>query len=452
MQWVVLERAMKRQEIILRVLNGQLNWIQASEILGITARQMRRIKWKYERFGFKAFEDKRYGTSPWNRVSVSEVKSILKLYREKYFDFNVKHFHEKLSVEHDIVQSYSWVKNILQEAGLVAKQTKRDKHRRRRERRSLIGMMMHLDGSSHHWLGDDKPKWDLLVIFDDANSEIYDGIFVPEEDTRSVMLMVRSVVEKQGVFCSLYTDRASHFVFTPKAGEKPDKSIRTQCQRALDQLGIRLIPAFSPQARGRGERLWKTIQGRLPQELRLAGICEIERANQYLKEVFIPDLNKRFNVEPKEKGSAFVPILPGFDLNRVFSLQYERVVKNDNTVAFKNMILQIPKSIVRYHFVRCTVMVYQHLDGTISIGYGPHILGHYSPQGELLEEKKSKNQNTLERRWEGAETPGLPGRAQGFRPPRPCLPDVATSLLVPTSLLVNESFKPGGKPYAPSNI
>jgi transposase len=449
MHQVVWERAMKRHEIILRVLNGQLNWIQASEILGISARQMGRIKWKYERYGFKAFEDGRYGRAPWNRVSVEQVKLILKLYRENYFDFNTKHFHEKLSDEHHIVQSYSWVKNILQEAGLVAKEKKKGKHRRKRERRPLVGMMLHLDGSSHHWLGDNKPKWDLLVIFDDANSESYDGIFVPEEDTRSVMQMVRSVVDNKGVFCSLYTDRASHFVFTPKAGGKPDKSIRTQCQRVLDQLGIRLIPAFSPQARGRGERLWKTIQGRLPQELRLAGVETIEQANRYLKEVFIPDLNKRFCVEPKEKGSAFVPVLEGLDLNRVFSLQYERVVKNDNTVAFKNMTLQIPESAVRFNFARCTMTVYEHLDKTISTGYGPHIIGRYSPQGEL---GKTAEKQNLGRRLEGAETPGRPGRAQGFRPQSPCVPDVTMPLPVPRSLLASERTKPGGKPYAPSNI
>ena len=147
----------------------------------------------------------------------------------------------------------------------------------------MPGMMLHLDGSSHRWIGEEGPKWDLLATLDDATNEVYDAFFVPEENTRSVLQILRNTIDKKGVFCSLYTDRASHFVVTEKAGEKAEKRIRTQCQRALDNLGIKLIVAYSPQARGRGERLWRTFQGRLPQELRVAKIIELDSLQQFRK-------------------------------------------------------------------------------------------------------------------------------------------------------------------------
>jgi hypothetical protein len=378
---VTLERAMRRQEVILKAISGELSWIRAAEVLGISARQMLRVKNAYLRRGFSYVVDQRYGKPSWNRVPAAEVKEVLSLYRDKYFDFSVRHFHEKLVELCQSQRSYSWVKKILQEAGMISKERKRKKHRRKRERKPLPGMMLHLDGSTHRWLGEDREKWDLVLILDDANNEVYDAIFVEEEDTRSVLTVIRSVVEKQGIFCSLYTDRASHFVYTRKAGEPRDKTVTTQCERALEQLGTELIVAYSPQARGRGERLWRTIQGRLPQELRLAGISTLEQANQYLKEVFIPDLNKRFATEPKEKGSAFFPLSTDTDLNRIFSLQHERQVRNDNTVSFKNLTLQIPKSPIRHHFVRCNVKIYEHLDGLLSIGFGPHTIARFDEKG-----------------------------------------------------------------------
>lgn len=429
------ERAMKRQEVILKAIAGDMNWIQAARIAGISDRQMRRLKWRYERHGFPCLMDNRHGRPAWNHLPVELTKKVLNLYRDQYFDFNVRHFHEKLMAEHQFKHSYSWLKGVLQEAGLVERKKKKGKHRKKRERRPLVGMLLHLDGSTHRWLGESFPKWDLLAILDDANSEIYDAFFVAEEDTRSVLRIVRSVVDKEGVFCSLYTDRASHFTWTPKAGEKPDKRIRTQCQRALDQLGIELILAFSPQARGRGERMWGTIQGRLPQELRLAGIATLEQANKYLKEIFIPDINKRFMVESKEKGSAFLAAPIGTNLDRIFSLNYKRQVGNDNTVLFKKLALQIPESPLRHHFVKCTVNVYEHLDASISIAYGPHTLGHYSAKGELLKEQQPVQ------RWLRTDSPGLPERAQGVRPPSLCLPDEPAILLKTAMVLARDVGK-----------
>lgn len=287
--------------------------------------------------------------------------------------------------EHEFKHSYYWTLYTLQNAGLVSRHTKQEKHRKRRERRPLPGMMLHLDGSEHAWLGELHPKWDLLATLDDATNEVYDAFFVPEEDTRSVLKIIWNTIKNQGIFCSLYTDRARHFVVTEKSGQKPDKSIRTQCQRALDQLGIRLIPAYSPQARGRGERLWKTFQGRLPQELRRAGIATIEQANEYLQNVFIPEYNLRFKVLQKEVGSAFVPVIEGTDLSRIFSIQHDRIVSNDNTVSYKTKVLQLPTSAHRYSFARCKVTIYENLDATLCIGYGPHLVAKYDQEGKLME-------------------------------------------------------------------
>lgn len=197
--------------------------------------------------------------------------------------FNVQHFHEKLVDEHGIELSYTWVKTALQQAELVSKQRRRGKHRRRRPRRPLPGMLLHIDASKHAWFQDGR-YYDLITILDDATSEIYYAQLVEEEGTRTLMPAVREVVEQQGVFCALYSDRAGHFFVTPKAGGKVDLNQVTQLGRALQELGIQMIPAYSPQARGRMERNYRTWQGRLPQELRIRQIRTIEQANRFLRQ------------------------------------------------------------------------------------------------------------------------------------------------------------------------
>jgi transposase len=384
------EQAMKRHEVILKALGGQITWIAAAEIIGITPRQMRRLKWRYEHGG--SVLDRRLGQAR-NRVKEEIREKVAALYREQYFDFNVKHFHEKLQKEHGIRQSYPWTLNFLHEVGLVKKQTKRDKHRKKRERRPLEGMLIHLDGSEHHWRGEAHGKWDLLATLDDATGEVYSAFFVPEENTASVLKILSATIEAKGIFCSLYTDRASHFVYTPKAGERPSKELRTQCQRALDRLGIRIIAANSPQARGRGERLWKTFQGRLPQELRIHKIIEIEAANEFLKAVFIPAHNQQFKVAAKDAGSAFVPLLPGVDLNKIFSIQHERMVGNDNTISYKKKIFQLPESSLRYSFTGCRVIMHEHTDGTYSVSYGPQHVATYDKNLKLIETQNKPKDN-----------------------------------------------------------
>jgi transposase len=381
---LAVERAMKVQDVILRAIGGRILWMQAAEILGISPRTMSRWKWRYEQHGYDGLMDRRHRRPSSRRVPMETVRKVLGLYQQRYADFNVRHFVEKLKEEHGIALSYTWVKNALQGAGLVRRHGRRGAHRRRRPRRPLSGMLIHIDGSTHAWLGPGRGQQDLVSVMDDASSELYYAQLVEQESTATVMAGLKETVETKGVFCSLYSDRASHFVFTPKAGGPPQKGHLTQVGRALSQLGIELIPANSPQARGRCERSYGTLQGRLPQELRLRGITTIDEANCFLREVFLPDYNRRFTVEPAQKGTAFVPYRGG-ELEKIFSLQYERVVGNDNVVTLGSLALQIPAQAFRFSLARCRVLVCRHLDQTLSVFYGPHLLGRYAPNGQLLE-------------------------------------------------------------------
>lgn len=366
---------MKIQEVILRAMAKKITWWQAAEIIGISDRQMRRWKERYEMDGYDGLYDRRRKQPSPKRIAVETVESVLQLYQEKYFDFNVRHFHEKLRERHGIDLSYSWVKQALQGAGLVRKAGRRGVHRRRRPRRPLPGMLLHLDGSRHQWFQDER-WYDLLVILDDATSEIYYAQMVEEESTLTTMAAIREVVGSRGVFCAMYTDRASHFFLTPKAGEPVDRGRRTQVGRALKELGIEPIPAYSPQARGRSERNFGTWQGRLPQELRIRGIRTIDAANEFLRAHYMAEFNQKFSVAAEQKGSAFVPA-PKRRLEEIFAIQHERIVAKDNTVAFANRVLQIEKTRWRTTLAGCRVIVREHVSGAISVSYGPHIVGWF---------------------------------------------------------------------------
>jgi transposase len=356
----------------------KLSWIEAAEIAGMSVRNMQRMRERYQEGGYNGLFDQRRGKRSIHRVPMETAEKVLHLYQETYFDFSVRHFHEKLQEDHGIEMSYSWVKQALQGAGLVAKRRRRGPHRKRRARRPLPGMLLHIDGSKHRWLSDDR-YYDLIVILDDATSEIYYAQLVQEESSRTVMTALREVVEAKGVFCALYSDRGSHFFVTPKAGQRVDKQRLTQVGRAMKELGIQMIPAYSPQARGRSERSFGTWQGRLPQELRLAGISSPEDANRFLRESYIAEFNRKFTIGAAEKGTAFRRCGRS-DLNWIFTVQTERVVANDNTVAIGERRWQIGKTRFRNTLAGCTVTIHQHLDGTSSIRYGPHVLGRFDAQ------------------------------------------------------------------------
>ena len=367
---------MKIQEVILKAMAGKLKWWEAAEIIGVTDRTMRRWRERYQEHGYGGLWDYRKRSPSPKRIAVEVLEHVLQLYREKYFDFNVQHFHEKLQEEHGVKQSYTWVKTALQEAGLVERRKKRGSHRKRRPRRALPGMMLHIDASEHDWFQDGR-KYELIVILDDATSEIYYAQLVEAESTRSMLRALREVVKQRGVFCSLYSDRAGHFLVTPTAGQKVDKTRWTQVGRALQELGIKMIPAYSPQARGRSERSFGTWQGRLPQELRLRGITQLEKANAFLLE-YVKEFNAKFGVQAAQKGTAFVATRRK-DLDEVFSLKQERVVNQDNTVHLDNRVFQIDKTRWRNTLAGMTVEVHEHLEGNVSIHYGPHRIAEFAP-------------------------------------------------------------------------
>jgi transposase len=374
---------MKLHDVLLKAMARKITWWDAAEIIGVTDRTMRRWRARLESDGYSGLVDRRKDKPSDKRVPLATVELVLQLYKETYFDLNIRHFHEKLWGEHKIELSYTWVQKALQGSGLVAKQRRRGKHRRRRERRPMAGMLLHIDGSKHQWFGDH--RWhDLIVILDDATTEIYYAQLVEEESTRTVMAGLLEVIESEGLFCALYSDRGSHFFLTPKAGEKVDKHRLTQVGRAMKELGIQMIPAYSPQARGRSERSFGTWQGRLPQELRLAGITSVEGANRFLRDRYITEFNQKFSVAAAEKGTAFRRATRS-DLEWVFSVQTERVVGKDNTVAIGDRLWQIEKSQFRNTLAGSTVTIHEHLDGNVSLRYGPHVVGRYDAKGKSLE-------------------------------------------------------------------
>jgi transposase len=376
---------MKLQDVLLKAMAKKISWAAAAEIIGVSCRSMRRWRERLEQEGYSGLADRRKGKPSDKRVPLAQVEEVLRLYKETYYDLNIRHFHEKLREQHGIRLSYTWVQKALQGAGLVARGKKRGQHRRRRERRPLPGMLLHIDGSKHQWLGDQ--RWhDLIVILDDATSEIYYAQLVEEESTRTVLAGLREVIETQGLFCALYSDRGSHFFVTPKAGEKVDKYRLTQVGRALKELGVQMIPAYSPQARGRSERSFGTWQGRLPQELRLAGIATLEGANAFLRQRYIAEFNQKFAVAAAEKGTAFRRT-SRWDLNWIFTVQTERVVAKDNTVAIGERRWQLGKSRFRNTLAGATVTIHEHLDGKVSVRWGPHVVGRFDGAGLLMAEK-----------------------------------------------------------------
>ena len=381
---------MKLQDVLLKAMAKKITWWAAAEIIGVSDRTMRRWRERLEEHGYSGLADRRKGKPASHRVPLHTAEEVLRLYREEYSDFNVRHFHEKLREKHQIDLSYTWVYQALTGAGLVARRRKRAPHRRRRERRPLPGMLLHIDGSKHRWFQDDR-WYDLIVILDDATSEIYHAQLVEEESTRTVMTGLREVIANQGLFCALYSDRGSHFFVTPKAGEPIDKNRLTQVGRAMKELGVQMIAAYSPQARGRSERSFSTWQGRLPQELRVAGIRTVEEANQFLRSRYIAEFNARFTVKAAQRGTAFRRYGRS-DLDWIFTVQTERVVAKDNTVAIAGRSWQIDKSRFRHSLAGCTVTIHEHLNGTISIRYGPHVIGRFEANGERRGKVESPHQ------------------------------------------------------------
>ncbi len=377
-----VERAMKAHEVIMRALNGQLTWIQAAEILGRSPRSIRRLRWLLQHRGYDGLFDRRRRTPSPKRAPVAEVQRLLALYRDRYPGFNVRHFHQLARRQHGVRFCYAFVKKALQSAGLVPKHRPRGRHRRRREPRPCFGELLHLDGSRHRWLALVPDRWfTLIAVVDDATKRLlYAQLGEGGESVEAIMTALRAVLEPEGVPMALYTDRAHWAVHTPVAGGGPDRRRPTQVGRALARLGIEHILGYSPAARGRSERVNRTLQDRLVNELRVAGITTVAAANRYLRERFIPAFNIEFARPPADPASAFVP-LGRVDLDQILCVAEERVVGRDNVVVIGGVALQVAKQPGRRSCAGLRVLVRRHLDGQYSIWYGARCLGRYDRQG-----------------------------------------------------------------------
>lgn len=377
-------RKMGFAEVYSRWTERRLTQEQAAEIFGVSDRTFRRYMVRYDEEGEAGLQDKRLTQASSRRAPVDEVLEVAQRY-ERYRGWSVRHFYGKYR-EAQGRRSYTWVKNSLQRQGMVSKVTRRGVHRKRRERAPLSGMMLHQDGSRHEWVPG--KRWDLIVTMDDATNEHYTMFFVEEEGTASSLRGVLDVIVQKGLFSSLYTDRGSHYWLTPKEGGKVSKTQLTQFGRAMKQLGIQMIAAYSPQARGRSERAFQTHQDRLVKELALHGITDINEANRYLAQVYLPAFNAEFKKPALEEGSAFVPWIGG-NIDDILCEHFERAVNADNCVSFERMTLQIPANRYRCHYVRVKVQVHRYLDGSLAIFHGPRKLAGYDSWGKLKKESKA---------------------------------------------------------------
>lgn len=375
---------MRFETLLDRHEGGALSQVEAAEMLGMSERTFRRWRDRLRDEGPEGLRDRRLGKPSSRRAAETEIARMLGLYREQYADHTVKHFHEQLVKRHGYKLGYTVTKVHLHRAGLVVAAARRSAHRKKRPRRPLEGMLLHQDASRFAWLPGDPRQRDLVVTLDDATSAIYSIFLVEEEGTASSFRGLRETVARHGLFCALYTDRGAHYFHTPKAGGKVSKEKLTQVGRALAQLGIEHIAAYSPEARGRSERAFRTLQDRLPKELRLAGIATVEAANRWLAEVYIPEHNARFAIAPEQPGSAFVADRAGA-WREILCIQDERQVGNDNTLKWRRLTLQLPPSRLRPHFVKASVRVHEYPDRTLAVFLGPHRLADYDADGVYID-------------------------------------------------------------------
>jgi transposase len=381
--WLQDRRMEKFCEILSRWKARELSAMEVGEILGCSERQFRRYRRRYEEEGLSGLFDKRLGRASARRVPVDQLAWMLSEYRTRYTGWNVRHFHEHLRRRHNFRWSYTWVKTQLHTAGLVERNRRRGVHRRKRPRKPCVGMMLHQDASRFAWL-EEGPELDLVVTLDDATSWIYSAFLVEEEGTASTFRALLDVFTEHGLPSSLYTDRGSHYFLTPNAGGAVDREQPTHVGHALARLGIEHIAAYSPQARGRSERMFDTLQGRLPQELRLFGITETAEANRYIREIYLPVHNDLFTTPPQIAESAFVPVRDPASLVDILCIQQTRVVARDNTVSYEGRSLQLPNSPARAHYVKAKVRVHEYPDGTLAVFHGPRRLARYNALGEEI--------------------------------------------------------------------
>jgi transposase len=383
---------MKFESVYDRFNKKRLTCEEAAELLGVSIRTFFRKRQRYESEEFNGQFDRRLNKASPHRAADREVELITRLYNERYKGFSVKHFYEFAQREHGVTRSYNWTRMKLTEKGCVEKGSRGGRHRLRRERKPMVGMMIHQDGSTHRWLLHLDYDLDLIVTMDDASSEVISAFLIEEEGTSSSFQGLQETIEMKGLFCSLYTDRGVHYFYTEKAGGKVSKMQLTQVGRALKQLGIQHIAAYSPEARGRSERMFGTLQNRLPKELALHNIQTIEEANRYIRDIYLPRHNAQFTVKPKCEESAFVEWKSCRPLRDILCTQEERTVQKDNTVRYDGFILQIPKNEYRHQYIKARVEVHKYADREMAIFYGPLCIGRYDVEGKLISQEVKKGE------------------------------------------------------------
>jgi hypothetical protein len=422
--WLQDRRMQKFRDVLSRWELGELSMMEAGELLGMSERQFRRYRGRYEEDGVEGLVDGRLGKRSPKRVPATAARLMLELYGDVYRGWNVKHFHEHLVREHGFRWGYTWVKTQLHAAGLVERAKRRGAHRRKRERKPWEGMMLHQDGSRAGWLAG-RPQLDLIVTMDDATSTIYSAFLIEEEGTASTFRGCLEVFTVHGLPSSLYTDRGSHYFYTPEAGGAVDKDRLTQVGRALKHLGVEHIPAYSPEARGRSERMFGTLQDRLIKELAKTGIRACAAANAWIRDIYLPRHNARFATPAALADNAFVAADPAL-LAETLCIEEERVVARDNTVAYESRRLQLPESKARAHYVKARVKVREYPDGTLAVFHGPRRVAADTAEGvQIAEVPTTKNvtprsppSRTLRAASGGGPRPSLTAAARGVTPPR----------------------------------
>ena len=372
-------RMQKFRDVLSSWEEGRLSQLEAAALLGCSERQFRRYRDRFLDDGEEGLKDRRLGKPSARAIAASERAAMLALYRARHRGWTAKHFHDWGKRHHGFAWGYTWTKTQLHVAGLLQRAPRRGAHRRKRERKPCAGMMLHQDGSRHVWL-DGQGEMDLIVTMDDATSWIYSAFLVEEEGTGSTFGACLETFSEHGLPCSLYTDRASHYFLTPEADGPVDKVHLTQVGRALSRLGVEHIPAYSPEARGRSERMFGTLQDRLVKELALAQVRDLATANNWIKKQYLPEHNRLFGHAPRVSDNAFVAVACS-DLVETLCSEHERIVSRDNTVSWEGLRLQVPESPLRAHYVKARVKVRQYPDGRLALFHGPRRIAQFDADG-----------------------------------------------------------------------
>ncbi len=360
----------------------RLSQMEAARFLGVSVRTFRRYIHRFEMAGSEGLIDRRVSQGSPRRAPLDEVAEVVDTYSARHEGWNVKQFYAWYRRTGG-QRSYNWVRMQLQDAGAVKKLPRRGWHRKRFELAPRTGMRLYQDACRHEWLPG--RRCDLVITMDDSTGTHYSTLLCEAEGTWSGLAGVRQVIEKHGLFCSLYTDRALHYWSATKTTVKSDQAKLTQFGRAMKQLGIKMIPTRSAQMRARCQRAFSIHTDRLPEELAAAGVTGFAETNKYLDTVYRQAYNKEFEQLPREQGSAFETFARHDQLDDILCERYRRVVRSDKCVRFDGLLLKLPADRLSCDYVKTHVTVRQHLNGTLSVSHGLRRLARYDANGLPIE-------------------------------------------------------------------